>query len=367
MMVTSFYILRHFSFAGVRMVSNTYPLPERINTEAELEDLLSFPSPPVVESLAKLEGDILLLGAGGKMGPTMAKMARRASDLAGIDRRVIAVSRFSDSSVQTDLLNNNVETISCDLLNRDSLDRLPNIPNVLYLAAQKFGTTGQEWMTWAMNVYLPGIVAERFRESKIVAFSTGNVYPFVPVESGGCREEDPTGPVGEYAQSCLGRERMFQYAAQVHGTRSVLIRLNYAVELRYGVLVDVALKVLNQKPIDLRMGYVNVIWQGDANAYTLRAFELCNCPPEILNVTGPGVLSVRSLAESFGLIFGKKPVFVGQEEPAALLNNAQKCFIQMGEPVVSLETMQNWIADWLIRGGSLHNKPTHFEEREGKY
>src|SRR5690606_9589434 len=272
----------------------------RPETVEELEALLATPSDALVSDLARLDGDLMLLGAGGKMGPSMAMLARNALDAAGSSAQVVAVSRFSDEAAEQRLQDAGVRTVRADLLDDEQLAALPEAANVVYLAAMKFGATGQEPLTWAMNTYLPGKVAERFRAGRIVAFSTGNVYPLSPLTSGGPSEHDPTGPVGEYAQSCLGRERMFQYFSEVHGTPVTLLRLNYAVEMRYGVLVDLAQAVLDQKPIDLAMGQVNVIWQGDANEVTLRAFGLCSSPATILNVTGPETASVRKLAERLG-------------------------------------------------------------------
>lgn len=341
--------------------------PLEMNTEEELEDLLSQPSPELVDMFKTLEGDVMFLGVGGKMGPTLARMAQRASEQSGTTRRVFGVSRFSDSDLQMNLLNQGIETISCDLLNQESLNHLPSVPNIVFMAAQKFGSTGSEWMTWAMNTFLPGLVAERFRDSRLVVFSTGNVYPLVPPSSGGSREDDAVGPIGEYAQSCLGRERMFEYGSRKYQTPCSIIRLNYAVELRYGVLVDIARKVLHEEPIDLTMGYVNVIWQGDASDYTLRALGACSSPPEIINVTGQEILTVRMLAQGFGSRFGKEPRFTGDEAETALLNNASKCFERFGFPATPVSKMMDWIAHWLQKGGRIYNKPTKYEVRTGKF
>ncbi|MBD3268205.1 NAD-dependent epimerase/dehydratase family protein, partial [bacterium] len=307
-------------------------LPETIKNEEHLEALLSEPTSAVVEWASKLDGDILVLGAGGKMGPTLSKMAQKAIHQAGGSNQVIAVSRFSNPKAREDLQNNGVKTILCDIMDRASLESLPKTPYVMYMVGQKFQTTSQAEKTWALNVFLPGLVAEHFHESHIAAFSTGNVYPLVPVETGGSKETDELGPVGEYAQSCLGRERMFQYVSGMHGTRVTIIRLNYAVEMRYGVLLDIAQKVYNETPIDVSMGYFNVIWQGDANAYALLAFQLCQSPPQILNTTGPDILSIRSIAEKFGERFNKTPIFTGSEAETALLNNAEKSFNLFGQP-----------------------------------
>ncbi|MBI1389768.1 MAG: epimerase [bacterium] len=337
---------------------------QRFNSEEELDDSLSTPTERVVECLRSLEGDLLILGAGGKMGPTLAIMARRALPP---ERKVIAVSRFLKKEPQLSLLRHGVETISCDLMNRTALDRLPKPPNVIYMAGRKFGSHGREWDTWAMNVGLSSTIAERFYDSRIAAFSTGNVYPFVKPESGGSRECDPLGPVGEYAQSCLGRERIFEHASHERKTPCVLLRLNYACEARYGVLSDIARKVFAQEPIDLRMGYVNVIWQGDAAAYALCALTLCDAPPAVLNIAGPETLSVRTLAEEFGARMGLEPRFVHEEEPTALLNNAAKCVETFGPPGVGLETMLDWISNWLMDGKPVWNKATRYDARDGRF
>jgi nucleoside-diphosphate-sugar epimerase len=333
-------------------------LPAIIQTEAELEEIMSRPCPALIEDMARIEGDLILLGVAGKMGPTMARLARRAWDLAGRSSRIIGVARFSDPGV---------ETITADLLDEKALAALPEIPNVIYLAARKFGSTGNEPLTWAMNTWLPAMVAQRYRNSRIVALSTGNVYPFSPAAGPGPDESILVGPVGEYAQSCLGRERMFQYFSDEYGTPVTLIRLNYAIDLRYGVLLDIASKVFNGQPIDLTMGHVNVIWQGDANTAILRSLRHCAAPPFILNLTGRETLSVRSLAQEFGKRFGKQPVITSSEAPTALLSNAARYHEMMGPPVVSLERMLDWVAHWVTIGGLMWNKPTKFQSRDGKF
>ena len=314
-----------------------------------------------------MEGDLIVLGVGGKIGPSLARMAKRASDAAGKPRRVIGVARFSTAGLEEELQSQGIDTVRSELLDREQLAALPDAPNVLYLAAMKFGTSGQEATTWARNVYLPGMVCERYAQSRIVAYSTGNVYPLTPVERGGSVESDPPGPVGEYAMSCLGRERMFAYFSQTQGTPVALIRLNYANEMRYGTLVDLAQKVMAGEPIDLGMGHFNAIWQGDNNAMTLRAFDHVASPPVVLNVTGPQTLSVRRVAEEFGRLLQKPVHFVGSESPDALLSNASKAFGLFGRPTVSEEQMIRWVADWQRRGGPTLNKPTHFEARDGKF
>jgi nucleoside-diphosphate-sugar epimerase len=338
-----------------------------IDSEAQLDDILSRPYAEDIEAFRALDGDLLILGVGGKMGPSLAIRAARAAREAGVARRIIGVSRFSNSGLRGELEAAGVETISADLLDFDQLARLPEAPHVIFMAARKFGSTGDEALTWAMNALLPARVAQRYRNARIVAFSSGNVYPFVPVSSGGATEQTPPGPVGEYAQSVLARERLFEYHSKLYGTPVVLLRLNYAVELRYGVLVDLARKVFERRPIDVAMGHVNVIWQGDANSVCLRSFPLCQSPAAVLNLTGPGTLSVREIARQFGARFGIEPVLIGQEAETALLNNASRCHELFGPPRVSLDQMLDWIAHWVAIGGPSLDKPTHFEVRDGKF
>jgi nucleoside-diphosphate-sugar epimerase len=314
-----------------------------------------------------LEGDLLILGVGGKMGPSLAKRARRAIDLAGVSKRVIGVARFSTGGLAQELEAAGIETIQSDLLDAGALAALPDVPNVIFMAAKKFGTTGAEHSTWAMNTFLPGLVAERYRASRIVAFSTGNVYPLRPIEQGGAIETTAVAPVGEYAQSALGRERMFEYGSDRWHTPVTLLRLNYAVELRYGVLLDIGSAVKEERPVDLRMGLVNVIWQGDANSVCLRSFAHCQTPPLVLNLTGPETLPVRYIAERFGAHFGMQPVWQGVESPNALLSNASKVQQLFGYPTIAPNDIIDWTADWIERGGPTLNKPTHFQTRDGKY
>ena len=333
----------------------------------QLEELLSEPSAGVVRTLSRLEGDIVLLGVGGKMGPSLARMARRASDAAGVPRRIIAVSRFSSGTLEKQLQSHNIETIRCDLLDPDQVAGLPDAPNVVFMTGMKFGSTGQESLTWAMNCHLPAIVCRKYRHSRIVAFSTGNVYGLSPVTHGGSREDDPLNPVGEYAQSCLGRERMFEHFSRQWEIPTAILRLNYAVELRYGVLMDIAQKVHAGQPIDLSMGNFNALWQGDANAMALQAFDHVANPPCVLNLAGPELLSVRQLGEEFGRLLGVPVQFEGDEAPDALLSNGQRAHRLFGYPRVPTEQLLRWIAEWLQRGGPTHGKPTHFEVRDGKY
>jgi dTDP-4-dehydrorhamnose reductase len=339
-----------------------------IKNVGELEDHLSRPTEADSAAMSALNGDLLILGVGGKMGPSLARLARRAAALAGAHVRIVAVARFSNASLPAELIAQGIETISCDLLEPGALSRLPEIPNVIFMAARKFETSGAEHLTWAMNTFLPGLVAERYRNSRIVAFSTGNVYPLRSVSEGGAVESTPVGPVGEYAQSALGRERMFENGSHRWGTRSAILRLNYAVELRYGVLVDIARAVLERRPISLAMPYVNVIWQRDANSWCLRSFAHCQSPPFVLNLTGPETLSVRELATEFGRQFGIEPIFRPElEGSTSLLNNAAKAATLFGRPTATPPEVIGWIADWIRQGGVMLNKPTHFQTRDGKF
>lgn len=336
-------------------------------TVAELEDRLSEPTPGVIETLRDLPGDLLFLGVAGKMGPTLARMARRASDAAGTARRVIGVSRFSDASQIKQLNAHGIETIRCDLMDEAAVAQLPEVENIVYCAAMKFGSTGNESLTWAMNTWLPSVVCRKFRRSRIVAFSTGNVYGLVPVSGGGSVETDPPQPVGEYAMSCLGRERMFEHFSRTLGIPTTLLRLNYACELRYGVLVDLARKIWTGQPVDLGMGWFNCLWQGDANAQTLQALALTTSPPFVLNLTGPELLRVRDVAEDLGRRLNRPVTFTGNESGSALLNNAAEARRRFGPPRVPASELLGWVADWVKRGGSDLGKPTHFESRDGRF
>src|ERR1051325_10134631 len=342
-------------------------MPTAIRSEEDLEERLSRPLEADVAAMKSLDGDLLVLGAGGKMGPSLVRRARRAVVLAGNQTRVIAVARFSQVDLARSLHSQGIETVACDLLEPGVLESLPDVPNVIFMAARKFGTTGAAHLTWALNTHLPALVASRYRRSRIVAFSSGNVYPLVPVTHGGAVESTPTAPVGEYAQSALGRERMFEYASHQWGTPVCLLRLNYAIDLRYGVLVDIARAVYERRPVDLRMGLVNVIWQGDANSYCLRAFEYCQSPPCVLNITGPETLSVEVVAREFGRRFGVEPEFTGEPAPTALLSNAAQAHRLLGYPSVTAGELMEWVASWVAGGGHSLNKPTHFEVRDGKF
>jgi hypothetical protein len=330
------------------------------------EELLK-PSDKLIADIARLDGDIMILGVAGKMGPSLARMAKQAIDIAGIQKQVIGVARFSDRQVQIELEREGIKTIAADLLEDDQLQSLPNVSNVLYLAGTKFGTTGKEAFTWAMNSYLPGRVAEKFKRSKIVVFSTGNVYPLMPVGSGGATEMQLPEPIGEYAQSCLGRERVFQYFSTKNQTPTLIYRLNYANDVTYGVLLEIGTSVKAQRPIDLRMGYVNVIWQGEANEFAIRCLLHCTTPSAVLNITGPETASVRTIAVAFGKIFNTTPTFINEEQGTSLLSNASESFKLFGQQRVTLDQMIRVIAEWINVGGKTLNKPTHFQEREGKF
>ncbi|MDZ7288887.1 MAG: NAD-dependent epimerase/dehydratase family protein [candidate division KSB1 bacterium] len=342
-------------------------IPELINNIAELEDFMTTPSDAVVEAMRKMTGDLLILGVGGKIGPSLAILAKRAAGQAGVKKRIIGVSLFPDLSVRDSLTRAGVETIACDLLEENALAQLPDIENVIYMVGMKFGATGREAETWAVNTYLPGRVAQKFRNSKIVLFSTGNVYPLTPLKFGGCKETDPVAPIGEYAQSALGRERIFEYFSGTQQIKGVIIRLNYAIDLRYGILLDVAQKVFQKQPIDLTMGHVNVIWQGDENAIALRSLELARTPPFVLNVTGPETISIRKLAQQFGELFQVAPILEDEEAETALLSDASQCHRLFGYPQVTLEQMIRWVAHWVKISGPTLAKPTHYEVRTGKF
>ncbi|MEO5996115.1 MAG: NAD(P)-dependent oxidoreductase [Chitinophagaceae bacterium] len=336
------------------------------NIDIAYKNLLQ-PSDALIADIIKLKGDIIILGVGGKMGPGLARVAKQAVDKAGVKKRIIGVARFSEPGLQNQLNQEGIETISADLLQDDPLQALPDVENVLYLAGTKFGTTGNESFTWAMNAYLPGRVAEKFKNSRIVAFSTGNVYPMVPVVGGGATEELSPEPNGEYGQSCLGRERIFQYFAAKNKTPLLIYRLNYANDVSYGILMELAKSVKEKKPIDLAMGTANVIWQGDANEIAIRSLHHCSVPAKILNVTGPEIVSLRWLAEQFGKLLGESPVFINEEQSTSFLSNAAESFKLFGYPKITLKQMMEIVLQWLVEGGKTINKPTHYSERKGKY
>jgi len=331
--------------------------------ENGLENILSDPTEAVKKVVGDLSGDIMVLGAGGKMGPTLAMMLKKASP----GKKIYAVSRFSDKAVRNRIEQTQVETIEADLLDESHYRKLPDVENVFYLAGMKFGSTGNQPLTWALNSFVPALVARHYKNSQIVAYSTGNVYPLVDIAGGGAREETTPEPVGEYAQSCLGRERMFEYFSQLYKTPVTLVRLNYANEPRYGIIVDLTLKILNDEPIDLTMGAVNLIWQRDANDYIIRAITLAKSPPAVLNVTGPDTITIRSLAEQIGRTLGRKPKFVSREAPSALLSDVSYCLSTFGLPHTTLEQMVSMITRWVTAGKKTLNKPTKYDIRDGKF
>jgi nucleoside-diphosphate-sugar epimerase len=347
-------------------MSDLTTFPE-ITDEAQLDHQLSEPTPAVMSALKHLDGDLMVLGVAGKMGPTLIRMAQRALEASGRKQRVIGVARFSNPAEQEKLNRWGIETIRCDLLDEKALAKLPDAPNIIYMAGMKFGSTGNEALTWAMNTYLPALICKRYPTSRIAAFSTGNVYGLAPLSQGGSIETDALHPTGEYALSCLGRERMFEHFSQTLKTRVSILRLNYACELRYGVLVDLAQKVWNKVPIDLAMGNFNVIWQGDANAMAIASLAQAASPAFVLNISGPELLSVRRVCTQLGKLMNRPVEFTGTESPDALLNNGKLGHSLYGYPRVGFEQMLHAIVSWITRGGKTLNKPTHFETRSGKF
>jgi nucleoside-diphosphate-sugar epimerase len=342
-------------------------LPDCIRSQDELDELLTRPQPELITFIRKLPGPLLILGAGGKMGPTLAVLAKRAAEAAGHPLEVLAASRFSDADARRWIETRGVGTLSLNLLDRDAVARLPDASQVVYLVGQKFGTAQNPAQTWAVNALIPAYIAERYQSVPIAALSTGNVYPLVAVPGPGSVETDGLTPLGEYANAGVARERIFEFFAHVHGTPLVLLRLNYAVELRYGVLLDIARKVHVGEPVDVTMGYFNCIWQGDANDMILRALGLARNPPLALNLTGSAVLSVRDLAMQFGELLGCTPHIIGQEADTALLSNVAKACALLGIPPTPVHQILRWTAEWVKQGGRTLNKPTHFETRDGKY
>ncbi|MCX7704752.1 MAG: NAD-dependent epimerase/dehydratase family protein [bacterium] len=341
--------------------------PEFIETEDQLDDFLSRPYPGTIDLCKRLRGDVIILGVAGKMGPSLAVQIKRGCEAVKINKRIIGVARFSVPEIKSYLVKSGVETINCDLLDRNSVDNLPDVENVIFMAGMKFGSSNNPSLTWAMNSYVPALVATKFKSSRIVALSTGNVYPLVSIHSKGSKETDTPGPIGEYAQSCLGRERVFEYFSEKFSIPTCIIRLNYAVELRYGVIYDIGIKVYRGEPINLENGYVNVVWQGWANSVIFQCLDVCSVPVKILNLTGPEIISVRKVAEEFGKIFQKKPLFEGREAETAYLSDASICFDLFGLPDIKIDTIIKWISHWIEKGGRSLNKPTHFEERKGRY
>lgn len=339
-------------------------LPENFRDETELEDFMTQPSDLLRVDLGKAPGDLIVLGVGGKMGPTLARLAKRAAP----ERRVIGVARFSEADLREKLQAWDIECIEADLLDRASLEKLPKTANVVFMAGRKFGSTGAEYLTWAMNAHVPAMVAEVFAKSRIVAFSTGCVYPYVDVEKGGATENvAAVPPPGAYANSCVAREAMFEHFSRKYETPGRIVRLNYAIDMRYGVLHDVASKVFAGRAIDLTAGHVNVIWQGDANTMILRLLGHCTTPTTPINISGPETISIRWLAGEFGNIFGKQPQFTGKEAADGWLVNTSAARKLLGEPPVPLERMIRWTADWISRGARSLGKETHYDTRDGSF
>ena len=335
--------------------------------EEKLNTLLTTPTDALVEDVKKIKGDIMVLGAGGKMGYTLCVLAKNAVKKAGIEKRIIAVSRFTDEYAVNYLKSEGIEIIYCDLFDREQLDALPQVENIIYMAGRKFGTDGEEWKTWGFNSTLPAFVAEKFKASSIVVFSSGNVYPIVPLHTGGCTEEDKLGPIGEYSMSVLARERAFEYAAKKYGTKVFMYRLNFAVDLRYGVLYDIAERVMNDIPIRVETPCFNCIWQGSANEYAIRGLLHASAPACVMNITGPEIFSIKDTAKQFGKYFNKEPKFEGTESNDAYIASAAKAMEVFGYPTVTGNELIRWQAEWLLDGGRNLGKPTHFEERKGSY
>ncbi|NND70262.1 MAG: NAD-dependent epimerase/dehydratase family protein [Rhodothermales bacterium] len=341
--------------------------PHLIENEDELDEFMSRPQPRVIEMMSRLSGDIIILGVGGKMGVSLAEQAARAIREAGSGQSVIGVSRFSDPAARSRLETSGVQTIACDLLNPDAVSRLPVAPNVIFMAGRKFGTDGDQGLTWAMNTTVPAIVSHRFGGCRMVVFSTGCVYPFVSPDTGGCSTSTPTSPVGEYAQSCLGRERVFEHFSLANGTPTCIIRLNYAIDLRYGVLHDITASLLDTGSVDVSMGYFNIIWQGDANAIALLQLENCASPANVINLTGASILSTRDVASEIARALDIDLGIESEEQPTAYLNDASATLEAFGGTTVDVETMIRWNAHWQLMGGRSLSRPTHFEVKDGTY
>lgn len=341
--------------------------PEKIESEQALDEVLTRPGPDLIEWVRTVSSPMVLLGAGGKLGPTLAVLARRAALEAGCKLDIVAVSRFSDLSVRRRLESYEIRTLPCDLMEGESLHQLPDTDNLIYLVGLKFGTTQNPAATWAINTLIPANVCDRYPHCRFVALSSGSIYPLVPVVSGGAVEKHPLTPLGEYANACVARERIFEFYSHKNGTPIALLRLFYSVELRYGILVDLAAKVFTREPIDLKMGYFNWIWQGDANAMILRSLALVRTPPVSYNLTHPQIQSVRTIAVKFGELLGKPVCLTGSEADTALLGNPAQLCAQLGEPTMPIDVVIRWIADWMLRKGRLLEKPTHFEVRDGRY
>ena len=342
-------------------------IPESIDNEEALEQFLASPYPETVEMMRDLEGDIMILGGGGKMGPSLAQLAFTACCEARVNKKIFSVDLFPDEEVRKKIRTSGIETIRCDLLNIDEVRTLPKVKNIIFMAGRKFGEIGSETLTWMINVIVPSNVMSTFKDSNIVAFSTGCVYALVAPESGGSVETDLPAPLGEYANSCLGRERIFQYYSEKFKIPILLFRLNYAIDCRYGVLVDIAQRVYNGRPVDLSVNAVNFVWQGDANNRALLCLKHTSIPPAILNVTGGETLSVESIAKKFAQLFGVEVKFTGHKAGKSYLSNANQSIKLFGPPRISSQTMIRWIADWIKRGGKSLGKPTHFEVTDGQF
>jgi nucleoside-diphosphate-sugar epimerase len=342
-------------------------LPKTIRTEDELNEVMTRPRPALIEFMRTVSSPLVILGAGGKMGPTLTVLAHRAAVAAGCDLDVVAVSRFSDAGMRAWLDAQGVRTVACDVMDRDAVAALPNAENVIYLVGMKFGTTDNPWLTWAINTLAPAHVAERYVGARIAALSTGNVYPMAPVDGGGSREGDPLTPQGEYANSAVARERIFEHFSRQNGTLVSLLRLSYALDLRYGILVDVAQRVYAGAPVDVTTGHMPYIWQGDANEMVIRSLALADAPPLALNLTGPEPLSTRAVAHRFGELMGKPVKIAGAEAETAFLSDTTRLQSLLGAPPTPLDQIIRWTAGWIMQGGRLLNKPTHFEVRDGGY
>ncbi len=340
---------------------------DRIETEAQLDELLTRPSAVLTEAIRSVRSPLVVVGAGGKMGPTLSVLARRAAEAAGHPLEVVAVSRFSDPAAREWLEQRGVRTLSVDLLDAKALEQLPDSGHVLSLIGLKFGTGQNPSLTWAVNTLAPDRICRRYPQARMVVLSTGNVYPLSPVDRGGATEDDSLTPLGEYANAAVGRERIFDHYSRQSGIPMAVLRLYYAVELRYGVLVDIARKVWADEPIELGNGYVTCIWQGDANEMILRSLGLARTPPSVFNLCRPEMFRVRDIAERFGLVYGRTPRLVGSESTHAIVGNAGRICGALGEPRVSLEQMVSWIGHWVANGGRNLGRPTHFETRDGKY
>lgn len=341
--------------------------PAEIKDEVQLEDLLSAPNAELINMMKRLEGDIMILGIGGKMGITLGRQAHNAISAADVYKKVIGVSRFSDAAGRERLESWGIKTIACDLLDSNEVVKLPHVKNIIYMAGRKFGTSGTEELTWSMNTLVPGYVGTHFKNSNIVVFSTGCVYPLVNAQSSGCTEDTAPAPIGEYAQSCLGRERIFAYCSKQFGTKVLLFRLNYAIDLRYGVLHDIGQQIFMGKPVNNTVGRFNILWQGDANSQALRCLEYCTSPASPLNVTGPEIVRIEYIAEKFAELMDREITYTGKSADKCYLNDSSKATRLFGRPRVSVEQMIKWQAAWFMRGGASLGKPTHFEVNNGKF